>query len=87
MEELEKAKAAAPKPVSLEGSVAVPMILKAEFSDNDLFVDSDDPVKLGSGASVQLFPTDGGGFTHKDTGMGKRGPISETSADSFMHLL
>ena len=65
---LEAAKAAAPKPVRLEGSAAVPKILEADFSDHELTVDTDNPVKLAPGATVRLWPTDGGGFTHKDAG-------------------
>lgn len=66
-EALEEAKSQA-KPVTLEGFVAVLAILGPDFSDYDLFVDGTDPIQLQSGTNVQLFPTDGGGFTHKDTG-------------------
>ncbi|KAK4542516.1 hypothetical protein LTR36_006769 [Oleoguttula mirabilis] len=66
---LDNARARAPKPVSLKGSAAVQAILGADFSDEGPpTVDPNDPLKLQEGAVVQLFPMDGGGFTHKDRG-------------------
>ncbi|EMC93991.1 hypothetical protein BAUCODRAFT_124737 [Baudoinia panamericana UAMH 10762] len=52
------ARALAPKPVSLQ----------AEFSNKELFVDADDPLKIEADTMVELFPTDGGGLTHQDRG-------------------
>lgn len=43
-------------------------VLSADFVDKDLSVDKADPAKVGEGAKVQLYPTDTGGFTHKDEG-------------------
>ncbi|KAF2485122.1 hypothetical protein BDY17DRAFT_292973 [Neohortaea acidophila] len=65
---LEEAKAAAPQPVTLESAVAVPAILGAAFTDKDLNIDGNDPTGLTNGAAVELFPIDGGGFTHQDVG-------------------
>lgn len=62
------AQARAPRPVSLKGREAVPYILQAPYTDADTFVDPDDPLALKFYALVDLFPTDGGGFTHKDRG-------------------
>ncbi|KAK3069513.1 hypothetical protein LTR53_012099 [Teratosphaeriaceae sp. CCFEE 6253] len=62
------AQASAPRPVSLQGSAAVPRLLQSPFADVDPLVDADDPLELVRGALVDLFPTDGGGFTHRDRG-------------------
>lgn len=62
------AQARAPKPVSLKGADAVRAIVSSDFSDKQPAVDANDPLRLQEGASVELFPTDGGGFTHKDIG-------------------
>ncbi|KAK3719958.1 hypothetical protein LTR37_004081 [Vermiconidia calcicola] len=66
--ELEKARARAPKPTALQGSDAVQAVLGADFSDKDQTVDANDPTQVKVGTTVELFPTDGGGFTHKDKG-------------------
>lgn len=68
MTALEEARSQAPPPVKLEGPEAVEAVLGADFSDNDLFVDAGDPIKVENGTTVELFPTDSGGFTHKDQG-------------------
>lgn len=69
---LDEARAMAPKVVSLEGSNAVAAILDADYTDESLVVDPHDPITLFTsireGSDVELFPTDGGGFTHKDRG-------------------
>jgi hypothetical protein len=58
----------APAPVRLQGADAVRAILTADFLDRAPTVDPADPQKLKEGATVLLYPTDGGGFTHKDKG-------------------
>ena len=65
---LEDEKSRGPKPVSLTGADAVQAIPSAGFSDDHVVVDSSDPVQIKRGTAVELFPTDGGGFTHKDKG-------------------
>ena len=67
-EALEAAKSTAPKPVTLEGSDAVSAVLAADFSDKDLIVDANDPLQLKAGVEVKVFPTDGGGYSHRDEG-------------------
>ena len=54
--------------MSLTGEDAVRAVLCADFSDNELTVDAKDPLGLPMGAKVELFPTDGGGHGHKDSG-------------------
>ena len=66
--ELVAARENGPTPLSLEGVEAVAAILGAEFTDKDLFVDQGDPMQLSEGSEVELFPTDGGGYTHQDRG-------------------
>ncbi|CAK4030248.1 glutathione s-transferase like [Lecanosticta acicola] len=65
---LATAREQAPQTVSLKGPDAVSLVTQAAFSDQDLVVDSTDPMRLQDGAMVELFPTDGGGFTHQDRG-------------------
>lgn len=70
-QELEKAKSRAPQPVRLEGADAVQAVLNADFTDKDLQVDSNDPVGIQSGTSVEVYPTDGGGFMDKNKDRGR----------------
>ncbi|EME45806.1 hypothetical protein DOTSEDRAFT_71486 [Dothistroma septosporum NZE10] len=67
-EELDAAKGRAAKPMSLQGPDAVKLISASAFTDRDMVVDAADPLRLKAGTTVELFPTDGGGFTHKDQG-------------------
>ena len=67
-EELKSARSRAPKPIRLNGTDAVSAILDADFSDRELSIDPGDPVKLEEGAYIELYPTDGGRFTHQDRG-------------------
>ncbi|KAK5726112.1 hypothetical protein LTR17_013014 [Elasticomyces elasticus] len=60
--------ARASKVVSLKGSEAVPYLLQRPVAELDPIVDPDDPLQLWRGALVDLYPTDGGGFTHQDRG-------------------
>ena len=46
----------------------MPAVLNAEYTDTALFIDPGDPLQLREGTNVELYPTDGGGFTHKDRG-------------------
>lgn len=62
---LETARARAPRTVSLKGPSAVSIVSSADFSDQDMVVDGADPTQLKAGELVELFPTDGGGFTHQ----------------------
>lgn len=41
------------------------LIVSSDFSDKDIVVDEMDPLRLKAGVEVDLFPTDGGGFTHQ----------------------
>ncbi|KAF2171848.1 hypothetical protein M409DRAFT_18081 [Zasmidium cellare ATCC 36951] len=66
--ELDVAKARVRKSISLGGANAVRLIVSSEFSDKDTLVDENDPLDLKAGVEVDLFPTDGGGFTHQDRG-------------------
>lgn len=63
--ELDVAKARVRKSVSLGGADAVRSIVSSDFSDKDMVVDERDPLRLTAGVEVELFPTDGGGFTHQ----------------------
>ena len=65
---LRDARASGPKPVRLASEAAVRAVLRADFSDNELTVDAKDPLALQQGAIVEVFPTDGGGYGHKDRG-------------------
>jgi len=60
--------ARADKPVQLTGEKAVGFITHADFTDREPTVDGHDPTRLQQNAHVELFPTDGGGFTHQDHG-------------------
>lgn len=64
-EELGAAKACMKKPMLLQGPDAVKIISASAFTDKDVIVDTADPLHLMAGTTVELFPTDGGGFTHK----------------------
>jgi hypothetical protein len=63
--ELDVAKARVRKSISLGGADAVRLIVSSDFSDKDIVVDEMDPLRLKAGVEVDLFPTDGGGFTHQ----------------------
>ncbi|KAK5685235.1 hypothetical protein LTS10_003312 [Elasticomyces elasticus] len=65
---VQSAQARAPKVVSLKGSEAVPYLLGRPLAELDPIVEPDDPLHLRRGALVDLYPTDGGGFTHQDRG-------------------
>jgi len=67
--ELDAAKMRAPKAVSLQGADAVKLIVRSEYTDGDVTVDSNDPLGLQAGAPVEVFPVEGGGgYTHQDRG-------------------
>lgn len=63
--ELDVAKARVRKSISIGGTDAVRLIVSSDFSDKDIVVDERDPLQLKTGVEVDLFPTDGGGFTHQ----------------------
>lgn len=63
--ELDVARARVRKSISLGGADAVKFIVSSDFSDRDTMVDESDPLRLKKGTMVELFPTDGGGFTHQ----------------------
>ncbi|KAK5727118.1 hypothetical protein LTR15_003010 [Elasticomyces elasticus] len=65
---VQSAHARAPTVVSLKGSEAVPYLLGRPLAKIDPVVDPSDPLQLRRGALVDLYPTDGGGFTHQDRG-------------------
>lgn len=71
MKEVEKAQAQAGKALRLQGVDAVQAVLSSDFTDKQLSVDSNDPVQLKEGTSVEVFPTDGGGFMDKDKDRGR----------------
>lgn len=60
--------ARADEPVQFTGEKAVEFITHANFTDDRPTVDGHDPTGLQQGAYVELFPTDGGGYTHQDRG-------------------
>jgi hypothetical protein len=60
---LKDAKNAAPKAVSLKGEDAVKFVTSADFTDKTLGVDEKDPLALKEGATVEMYPTDGGGYS------------------------
>ena len=64
---MKAARAKAPKPTTLKGKEAAQRIESAAFAENQLSVDSNDPLKLQAGTKVAVWPTDSG-FKHKDTG-------------------
>jgi hypothetical protein len=68
---LEKAKEKTPKPLTLEGKDAVSAVLSSDFTDKELSVDSNDPIQLRAGTSVEVYPTDGGGFMDKNKDRGR----------------
>lgn len=70
-EELDKAKSRAPKPLTLEGKDAVSAVLNSDFTDKELSVHSNDPIHLKAGTSVEVYPTDGGGFMDKNKDRGR----------------
>lgn len=70
-EEVARAKARAPKPLTLTSGDAVRAVLDSAFTDYALSVDANDPVQLKEGTSVEVFPTDGGGFMEKDKDRGR----------------
>ncbi len=55
LQELDSAKASAPKPVELKGRDAVNAILGADFTDKDLSVDPVDPFQLKEGTNVEVW--------------------------------
>jgi hypothetical protein len=71
MQEVEKAQARAPKPLTLDSADAVQAVLDSDFSDDKLSVDSADPIQLKEGANVEVFPMDGGGFMDKNKDRGR----------------
>ncbi|SMY22416.1 unnamed protein product [Zymoseptoria tritici ST99CH_1A5] len=65
---LKQAREQAPKAVSLKGEDAVKFVTSASFTDQATTIDESDPLNLKQGATVELYPTDGGGYTHQDHG-------------------
>jgi hypothetical protein len=65
---LDAAKRQAPRAVRVRGEQATIIVTSSQFSDDELMVDANDPLKLREGASVELFPLDGGGHSHQDRG-------------------
>ncbi|KAK5136724.1 hypothetical protein LTR08_002377 [Meristemomyces frigidus] len=65
---LNAARTRGPKPVPLGSEDAVRTVLYAGPSDSGLAVDPKDPLGLQEGATVELLPTDGGGYGDKDKG-------------------
>lgn len=62
---LKQAREQAPKAVSLKGEDAVKFVTSASFTDQATTIDESDPLNLKQGATVELYPTDGGGYTHQ----------------------
>jgi hypothetical protein len=56
------------KAVRIKGEQAARIVTGSEFTDGELVVDGDDPLKLKAGMMVELFPLDGGGYSHQDRG-------------------
>jgi len=67
-EALAAAKAKHGRAVRLTGEQAAHFVTTAALTDNELHVDAQDPLQLAADTTVEVFPTDGGGFTHKDVG-------------------
>jgi glutathione S-transferase len=59
------AKESAPKPTELEGNLAVPQILGEGFVEQQLRIDSNDPLGLKAGEEVEVWPIDTG-FNQRD---------------------
>lgn len=56
------------KPSKVKGDVALEAITSARYTDEQLRVDSSDPLQLTEGTLVEVWPTDGGGHNHHDRG-------------------
>lgn len=55
------------KAIKVNGEVAASMVLSSRFTDLELAVDANDPLKLQEGTVVDVFPLDSG-HTHQDRG-------------------
>ena len=64
---IQAAKASGPEPTTLQGDAALNRIIRASYSENDSFVDEEDPLGLKEGSEVEVWPTDTG-FKHRDRG-------------------
>ena len=56
-----------PKPATLKGPDAVKHILGAQFTEDEIFHDDNDPTGLREGQVVQVWPIDSG-FNHREQG-------------------
>lgn len=55
------------KAVRVKGEQATSLVTSSKFTDHDLVIDANDPLKLKEGTIVELFPLDSG-HTHQDRG-------------------
>jgi len=65
---IKAARSAAPTPLTLKGDEAFRRIIHANFADNDVAIDEQDPLGLKKGEEVEVWPIDTG-FTHRDRGL------------------
>lgn len=65
---IKAAKAAAPKPTTLKGDEAAKRILAATYAEAEARMDEQDPINLGRGEDVEVWPTDSGS-RHHDRGL------------------
>ena len=66
-EAVQSAKASSAEQTTLKGADALQQITSAEFFEQDLQVDENDPLELKSGQDIEFWPTDTGA-NHKDRG-------------------
>lgn len=65
---LDAAKQRNGKAVRVKGEQATKIVTCSKFSDKQLVVDANDPLKLKEGTVVDVFPLDYGGHLHQDRG-------------------
>lgn len=65
---LDAAKQRTGKPIRVKGEQAASIVTSSRFTDQDLVVDSNDPLKLKEGTMVEVYPVDYGGHFHQDLG-------------------
>lgn len=65
---MRSARSAAPRPTSIDGTLAAQQIFASDFAEDEGTVQSGEPQKLRKGDHVEVFPTDTG-FSHRDKGI------------------
>lgn len=65
---IKAAKAAAPRPTTLNGEEAATRVLGAKYAEAEANFDEQDPTNLHSGDDVEVWPIDTG-FRHRDRGL------------------